>query len=153
MLTFLATMLLSGFTAGASSGSGGYSTIEDEGVPRTQRTTVNFTGAGVSCVDSGGKTVCTISGGAGGGNWTTATVTLTNGMGRATVSAAWVSGASHPICTPVLDPGTTNVNSDVVQMAMLSTGAGNLVAGVSFDIYVVSATGANGDFKFNCTGD
>lgn len=38
-------------------------TIEDEGTGLTQRTNVNFTGAGVSCADSGGKTVCTISGG------------------------------------------------------------------------------------------
>lgn len=44
-----------------------YATVEDEGTPLTQRTNVNFTGAGVSCTDSGGKTVCTISGGGGGG--------------------------------------------------------------------------------------
>lgn len=44
-----------------------YSTVEDEATPLTQRSTVNFTGAGVSCADSGGKTVCTISGGGGGG--------------------------------------------------------------------------------------
>ena len=44
-----------------------YTTVEDEATPLTQRTTVNFTGAGVSCADSGGKTVCTISGGGGGG--------------------------------------------------------------------------------------
>lgn len=61
MLAFFATMLLSSFTAGA----GGYTTIQDEGTPRTQRSTVNFAGAGVSCVDSGGITVCTIAGGSG----------------------------------------------------------------------------------------
>ncbi len=44
-----------------------YSTVEDEAAPLTQRSTVNFTGAGVSCTDSGGKTVCTISGGGGSG--------------------------------------------------------------------------------------
>jgi len=44
-----------------------YTTVEDEATPLTQRTTVNFTGAGVSCTDSGGKTVCTIAGGGGGG--------------------------------------------------------------------------------------
>lgn len=44
-----------------------YATVEDEGSGLTQRSTVNFTGAGVSCADSGGKTVCTISGGGGGG--------------------------------------------------------------------------------------
>lgn len=44
-----------------------YSTIQDEGGALTQRSTVNFTGAGVTCVDSGGITVCTIAGGGGGG--------------------------------------------------------------------------------------
>lgn len=42
-------------------------TIQDEGVSLTQRAIVNMVGAGVTCVDSGGKTVCTIAGGGGGG--------------------------------------------------------------------------------------
>lgn len=41
-------------------------TIQDEGVSLTQRTTIDFTGAGVSVADSGGKTVVSISGGGGG---------------------------------------------------------------------------------------
>ena len=44
-----------------------YQTIEDEGSVLTQRTNVNFTGAGVSVTDAGGKTVVTINGGATGG--------------------------------------------------------------------------------------
>lgn len=39
--------------------------IEDEAAPVIQRRNINFTGAGVSVADSGGKTVVTISGGAG----------------------------------------------------------------------------------------
>lgn len=48
------------------SGGSGYSTIQDNGVAETQRTILNLTGAGVSCVDNAGltKTDCTISGGA-----------------------------------------------------------------------------------------
>lgn len=49
-------------------GSGSGHTIEDEGTALTQRSTLNFTGAGVSVSDSGGKTVVTIAGGGGGGN-------------------------------------------------------------------------------------
>lgn len=49
------------------SGSGGGHAIEDEGTPVTQRATMNFTGAGVSVADSGGKTVVNIPGGGGGG--------------------------------------------------------------------------------------
>lgn len=40
-------------------------TVQDEGVARTQRPAVNFTGAGVSCVDNAGsvRTDCTVAGG------------------------------------------------------------------------------------------
>ncbi len=46
-------------------GSSGYQTIQDETTPLTQRTKVNFTGTGVTCVDNAGstRTDCTISGG------------------------------------------------------------------------------------------
>lgn len=48
----------------ASTGGGsGYTTVEDEGTPVTQRTTLNFVGAGVSVADSGGKTEVTIGAG------------------------------------------------------------------------------------------
>lgn len=46
-----------------SGGGGGGHTIEDEGTPLTARTSLNFTGAGVTAADSGGKTVVTISSG------------------------------------------------------------------------------------------
>ena len=50
---------------GACGGGGGYATIQDEGTSLTQRNTLNFTGAGVTCVDNVGstRTDCTISGG------------------------------------------------------------------------------------------
>lgn len=56
---------MSGTTLNAAAGAGGYSTIEDEGVSLTQRTTMNFVGAGVTATDAGGKTVVTIPGGGG----------------------------------------------------------------------------------------
>lgn len=42
---------------------GGYSTIQDEGVSLTQRTTLDFQGLGVTASDNGVKTVITIDGG------------------------------------------------------------------------------------------
>lgn len=48
---------------------GGYDTIEDEGAPETQRTTINFVGAGVSVTDVGGETEVTIPGGGGFTDW------------------------------------------------------------------------------------
>lgn len=53
--------------AGADGADAALSTIEDEGSSLTQRSTMNFTGAGVTATDSGGKTVVNIPGGSGGG--------------------------------------------------------------------------------------
>lgn len=41
-----------------------YRTVEDEGVPLPQRTTLNFVGGGVTVTDAGGETVVTIPGAA-----------------------------------------------------------------------------------------
>ena len=47
---------------GTTGGGSGYNTIQDEGSSLTQRSTVNFTGSGMSCVDDGSsKTVCTVT--------------------------------------------------------------------------------------------
>ena len=50
-----------------TSAGSGYTTIVDETTTLTQRATLNFTGAGISCVDVPGttSTTCTIAGGAG----------------------------------------------------------------------------------------
>jgi hypothetical protein len=52
---------------GSSDYDGGYNVVQDEGVDLTKRTTIDFTGAGVTCTDTGAKTQCTISGGGSGG--------------------------------------------------------------------------------------
>lgn len=48
-------------------GAGGYSTIDNEGVPLTQRTTLNFIGTAIDCVDDaiGAETDCTVTAGSG----------------------------------------------------------------------------------------
>ena len=68
-------LLITGSQTAASSG---YSTIEDEGIPLTQRTTINFVGEGVTSSDSGGKTVVTIPGLAAGKKFTSAKVGFKN---------------------------------------------------------------------------
>jgi hypothetical protein len=45
---------------------GGYNLIEEDGTPLVARTTINFTGAGVTASDVGGETEVNIPGGAGG---------------------------------------------------------------------------------------
>ena len=63
------TIIGSGGSApsGSSDFDGGYNRIQDEGVDLTKRTTVDFTGAGVTCIDTGSKTACDIPGGGSGG--------------------------------------------------------------------------------------
>lgn len=52
---------------GSSDYDGGYLLVQDEGADLTKRTTIDFTGAGVTCTDTGSKTSCDIpSGGSGG---------------------------------------------------------------------------------------
>lgn len=53
--------------AGSSDYDGGYLVVQDEGGSLTRRSTIDFTGAGVTCTDTGSKTACDIpSGGSGG---------------------------------------------------------------------------------------
>lgn len=57
----------SGVLDWATPAAGGYATVDDEDTPLTQRTTLNFEGAGVTCADDTNQTTCTISGGGSGG--------------------------------------------------------------------------------------
>lgn len=52
---------------GSSDYDGGYNRVQDEGVDLTKRSTIDFTGAGVTCTDTGAKTSCSIPGGSSGG--------------------------------------------------------------------------------------
>jgi hypothetical protein len=62
-------VLVDGTSGPCATGSSSGHTIEDEAVALTQRSTINFTGAGVTVADAGGKTVVTIpDGGAGKAN-------------------------------------------------------------------------------------
>lgn len=56
-----------GATVDLESAGSGYATIQNESTPLTQRDTINMTGAGVDCVDTGSVTECTITGTAGTG--------------------------------------------------------------------------------------
>jgi hypothetical protein len=61
--------------ADTNSSSGGYATIAEEGSALTQRTTLNFIGTGITCLDNSGssRTDCTVSAGGAAGSWSTTT--------------------------------------------------------------------------------
>lgn len=65
--TIIVTASGSGGSGGSSDYDGGYLVVQDEGSNLTRRSTIDFTGAGVTCTDTGSKTSCDIpSGGSGG---------------------------------------------------------------------------------------
>ena len=76
----------------AANGTAGtfYQTVEDEGTPVTQRSNINFTGAGVAVTDAGGKTVVTISGGGGGTFASTYSATPADNLVTLTSSGTYV---------------------------------------------------------------
>lgn len=60
-------------TVSTGGGVSGYATIQDEGTPLTQESTVNFIGTPITCVDNAGatRTDCTITGTGGSSQWIT----------------------------------------------------------------------------------
>lgn len=102
---------------------GGYNTLEDEGTPLTQRTTINFIGAGVTVTDVAGETQVSIPGGAGAGV-TTAIVTLpypAQRVHRVSVIDATVTGSSKiALSIPGSDTLTNNDDTlDILSMMAL----------------------------------
>lgn len=63
--------------------SGAYATVQDEASSLTQRSTLNFTGAGISCVDNAGasRTDCTVAGGSGSPSGTAGSIQYNDGAG------------------------------------------------------------------------
>lgn len=74
----VATIIVTASGSGGSSSNydGGYLVVQDEGSNLTKRTTLDFTGAGVACTDTGSKTSCDIPGGGGGAGQSPLSVTL-----------------------------------------------------------------------------
>ena len=94
--------------------SSGYATVDDENTPLTQRTTLNFAGAGVACADDVNQTTCTISGGTGltslaGQSGTTQTITRGAGIGGSSAtddhSFTTASGEADFLASGVLTCG------------------------------------------------
>lgn len=76
-----------------TAGGGGYNLIEEDGTPLTARTTINFTGAGATATDVGGKTVVNIPGGSGGNpTYATGSFTLATGEFRVQVKRLTLTG-------------------------------------------------------------
>jgi len=160
MFDLLLLMLLSGFSPGpGSSSGGGYATVQDEATPLTARTTINFTGAGVACVDNAGatRTDCTISGG-GSGSANVVGVDVTfNGPVASTIvtGQTWVTPTSKVVCSPQWASSTSAANTAEVHLvAGMSFMVTDLVNATGFTLYAYDPhyVGLSGTFHFSCTG-
>lgn len=122
----------------ALSAGGGHS-IEDEGVAITQRAVLNFTGAGVTASDSGGKTVVDIPGGAGAA-WSTTTVDFgATPVAEATFTIVDATVGVGSIIPLVVSGGDSTVDNDALahaEAALRFCMAATPAAG-SFDLYVM----------------
>jgi hypothetical protein len=151
-----------GTWATPAGGGGGYATVQDEAVSLTARTTLNFTGAGVACVDNAGatRTDCTIAGGGGGGgNWGSFAIFFGDDAGiasfdsaLATVPAAWVSGTSDIVFTAKCGTRDGGVTAEECSLVRPDCSAVAQVASTSFDVRCVSEVGGFGPYFVSFTG-
>lgn len=141
---------VTGLKWASCSAATGYQTIKDEGSSLTQRTILNFTGAGVTCVDNAGatRTDCTISSGGSTGNWTftgdaaddtgaavltigatTATgVTLSRTAGTITMAGDTVFGANKGV---TVTAGTSSFNFSGGTGTFLTSSGANTLSGTT----------------------
>lgn len=138
--------------AAATSSGGGYATIQEDGTPLTQRTTVNFTGANITCSDSGGITVCNVSAAAGAGLSFEQSVAVTT-LGAYTTTAvanAGVAADSKFVCQPL---GTTadGLTPEVIGIAGLEITVSDRVAGVGLNLNILNPRGLEGTVRIHCT--
>lgn len=134
-------------TWAAPAAGSGYNTIEEDGTPLTQRTTINFTGAGVTASDSGGKTVVNIPGGAGSGATGTTTVNFGAFPGASDTSVA-VTGQASIVAGSIVNAwirpvATADHLADEHLVETIKIIAGNIVAATGFTIYAFNTSEKN----------
>ncbi len=136
--------------------TGAVNTVEEEGTPLTRRTALNFTGSAITCSDSGGKTVCSVSSGS--GNFGTFTSTFGDGAlstyfsDAVVVSAAWVGTSSSIMLTPkcVTTVGTNTPENCLA--AQISCTVTAISAATSFTAICNSPVTAHGGYTISYTG-
>lgn len=131
--------------------------VKDEGVKvGSSATTINCTGAGISCTKAANTMIISVAGGGGGGgggNFVEASLALT-GTGYYSVAVtgqAWVTSTSQILCEPF---GTTadGLTPEVIAVSGVRATAANRVAATGFDLLVFNPNGLVGTVRFHCTG-
>ncbi len=123
-------------TIASSGGSGGYATVDNAGAPLTQRTTINFTGAGVTAVDNSGasRTDVTIPA-------TVSSVGLT--------TPAWLSVANSPVTSAGTLAVTATTGQTQNQFLATPNGSAGAVALRAIANADMPAPGSSGQLIYN----
>ncbi len=125
--------------------------VKDEGVQQstTRATTINCTGTGVTCSQSGTTMTLNAAGGGGGGNFIEASLAVSEAYHETSVTAAWATATSKIVCAPY--PTTADgLTPEAVAVAGLQATAQSGVG--SFTLRVFSPFGLTGTVRFHCTG-
>lgn len=143
MLTYNAAT--GGFDFSAQTGgAGGGHTIQDEGISLTQRTKLNFVGAGVTVTDDAGNdaSLVTITSGGGSGTVTSVSVTTANG----------VSGSvANPTTTPAISLTLGAITPTSVAASGTVTGSNLSGTNTGDQASIVGITGTKAQFDTACT--
>lgn len=107
----------------------------------------------VSAVSAAGVITCTAdTGGAGSSNFAEVSVVVAGGFTTATITGqSWVTATSKITCSSF---GTTaDGNSpETAAVAHFGLAVSDRVAGTGFNLHIYSPNGAEGTFRFHCTG-
>jgi hypothetical protein len=129
--------------------------VQDEGGAASFATTLNCTGAGITCSVSNAVATLNATGGAGGANTVEVSVNLGTtwkSVATATVTGqAWVTSSSIIVCSPFATTADGQTIENYIA-ADLGINAATRVVGTGFDIWIRNNYGAVGTFRFHCTG-
>ena len=132
--------------------------VADEGTTLVLRPTLNFAGAGVTCVDDTTRTTCTIPGGGGGGGANTVEysasfgTTATAGLYSFTVTGqAWVTTSSIIVCQP-LGTAADGLTAETIALAELRPIVTNRIASTGFNLLIYNPHGLAGTVRIHCLG-
>ena len=129
--------------------------LQDEGTTQGAISTLNCTGAGVTCSRVGAVGTLNAGGGAGSSNGVVVSISLGTSGGlifTTTVTGqAWVTATSAIACSPF---GTVSdgLTPETVMAAGVQAVTSAYVVGTGFNLTVYSPHGATGTYRFGCTG-
>lgn len=156
LLALLPTIALAAPRVTLPSSAGGVA-IKDEGAARGTATTIDCTGAGVTCSVAAGTATFNVTAG-GGVNVVEVEVdfgaTESDDVASTVVTGqAWVSAGSKIVCAPtMLATSSRDEGAEDAVVEGLVVAVHSRVAGTGFTVTAAATHGTTGIYKIHCTG-